>query len=134
MYHLLRFIERKYAITYRNNKTSGNHNNFEKYVGNNAYLYYFHLRFLDSGSSELSAKAVNEIPDGLSTTASSSSDLVKRGEMAKVGRIKKRGVMYPNESGKQYQEIITSSFADKMKILRRSEKSKEKLLELSLGM
>ena len=135
MYHLLRFIERKYAISYRNNKTSGNHDDFEKYVGNDAYLYYFHLRLLESGSSELSAKAVTELPDGLSSTASTACNLVNSEEAGKVkvGKRKKRGVMSPNESRKQYQDSIATSFADKTDILRRSEKSKEKIRELLLG-
>ena len=40
------YLNFHYQVAHRNNKSSGNHNDFEKFVGNFPYLLYYHLWLL----------------------------------------------------------------------------------------
>ena len=41
--HAMEYLNFHYQVAWRNNKKSGSHNDFHKFVGNHPYLYYYHL-------------------------------------------------------------------------------------------
>jgi hypothetical protein len=68
LYLLHEFLLKKYIEAFRNNKTSGNHDDFQDYCGRDHLvspgLYYYHLCLIESQDSCQKALATNTLPDG----------------------------------------------------------------------
>ena len=68
LYLLHEYLLKKYREAFRNNKTSGNHDDFHDYCGRDHLvspgLYYYHLCLVESQDSCQKALATNTLPDG----------------------------------------------------------------------
>jgi hypothetical protein len=88
------YLNFHYQVVHRKNKSSGNHDNFEKFIGNCPYLLYYHLWLLQVPS--LQNLAVPTLPDAVmkdslspstySSSESTASNMSKKEEQ--VVRIK----------------------------------------------
>jgi hypothetical protein len=82
------YLNFHYQVAHRENKLSGNHDDFEKFVGNRPYLLYYHLWLLQVPS--LQNLAVPTLPDAVmrdslspsiySSSESAASNLSKKRE------------------------------------------------------
>ena len=144
LYLLYEFICRKYKEAFRNFKSSGHHDDFDRYTGKDPVvspgLYYFHLCLVESGDPTQQAQVNNMLPVGcllqsIEDESSLNSEVKRKRKSSPTEEYRKNVIESRNRMAECFSVLGNEKKRDNdRKDAIEQEKSKMRKLELERSM
>ena len=125
------YLNFHYQVAHRKNKSSGNHDDFEKFVGNRPYLLYYHLWLLQVPS--LQNLAVPTLPDAVMRDSLSPS-IYSSSESAASNLSKKRGAGGNNKAVMSVLEEIGRNNRERTRYMKERNDYNEVMIQQNAKM